>query len=180
VAPLLPTNPARQTQPAAQLVALAEQVHGLLRERGATVATAESLTGGQLAAALTAVPGASATYLGGVVSYATAVKQSVLGVPQAVVDGPGVISPECALAMARGVVALTGADFALSTTGVAGPDLQEGHPPGTVHVGVVAPGGATALSLELVGDRAGITGRTCQEALAALADILQREDWRLG
>jgi PncC family amidohydrolase len=155
-------------------------VHALLRERGETIATAESLTGGQLAAALTAVPGASATYLGGVVSYATSVKESVLGVPRAVVDGPGVISPECALAMAYGVVALTGASCALSTTGVAGPDRQEGHPPGTVHVGLVVPGASTALSLELVGDRAAITARTCQEALAALVDVLRREDWPLG
>ena len=147
-------------------------VHRLLRERGATVATAESLTGGRLAAALTAVAGASATYVGGVVSYATSVKQAVLGVPAAVVDGPGVISPECALAMARGVVALTGATYGVSTTGVAGPDGQEGHPPGTVHVAVVGPQGAATLALELVGDRAAITDRSVREALSALSGAI--------
>ena len=150
----------------------ADRVHALLRERDATVATAESLTGGQLAAALTAVPGASATYVGGVVAYATSVKQEVLGVPDAVVSGPGVISSECALAMARGVVALTGATYGVSTTGVAGPDRQEGHPPGVVHLGLVGPGVASAVALELVGDRATITRRTVEEALTALADLL--------
>ena len=147
-------------------------MHALLRERSATVATAESLTGGRLAAALTAVPGASATYVGGVVAYATSLKQDVLGVSPALVAAHGVVSSECALAMARGAVVLTGATYAVSTTGVAGPDPQEGHPPGTVHVGLVGPNVATALALELVGSRLAICERTCEEALSALADIL--------
>jgi nicotinamide-nucleotide amidase len=150
----------------------AERVHALLRARPATVATAESLTGGRLAAALTAVPGASNTYVGGVVAYATSVKEHVLGVPPELVAAHGVISSECALAMARGVVAVTGATYAISTTGVAGPDRQEGQPPGTVHVGLVGPDVATALALELVGSRLAICERTCEEALSALADIL--------
>ena len=136
----------------------AERVLALLQERGETVATAESLTGGRLAAALTAVPGASRSFLGGVVAYATSVKQEVLGVPAAVVERHGVISAECALAMARGAVALTGAAWGIGTTGVAGPDPQEGHAPGTVHVGLVGPGVATALALELVGGRDGDPG----------------------
>ena len=151
---------------------MAERVHALLRERSATVATAESLTGGRLAAALTAVPGASQTYVGGVVAYATSMKQDVLGVPREVLAMHGVVSSECAVAMARGVVAVTGAAYAVSTTGVAGPDPQDGHPPGTVHVGLVGPGVATALALELVGSRLTICDRTCEEALSALADIL--------
>ena len=151
---------------------LAERVHGLLRERSASVATAESLTGGRLAAALTAVPGASRTYVGGVVTYATSMKLDVLRVPPGLVAKHGVVSSECALAMARGVAGLTGATYALSTTGVAGPDPQEGHPPGTVHVGMVGPELATALALELVGNRLVICERTCDEALSALADIL--------
>ena len=81
----------------------AAPVHELLLERGATVATAESLNGGQLSARLTAAPGASDTFLGGVVSYATELKVEVLGVPEAVVTTHGVISAECAIAMARGV-----------------------------------------------------------------------------
>ena len=151
---------------------MAERVHALLRERSARVATAESLTGGRLAAALTAVPGASQTYVGGVVTYATSMKLDVLGVPPGLVATHGVISSECALAMARGAAGLTGATYAVSTTGVAGPDPQEGHPAGTVHVGMVGPGLATTLALELVGNRLVICDRTCEEALSALADIL--------
>jgi nicotinamide-nucleotide amidase len=162
----------------------AAQVLALLQDRGETVATAESLTGGRLAAALTAVPGASKSFAGGVVAYATSVKESVLGVPAALVERHGVISAECALAMARGAATVTGATWGIGTTGVAGPDLQEGHPPGTVHVGLVGPGVSTALALELVGDRAAIQERTCLEALSALADMLTldgaREEGALG
>jgi PncC family amidohydrolase len=150
----------------------AARVHALLQQRGETVATAESLTGGRLAAALTAVPGASRSYVGGVVAYATAVKEGLLGVPEGLVAEYGVISAECALAMARGAAILTGAAWAVATTGVAGPDRQEGHPPGTVHVGLVGPSVSTALALELVGGREAIQDRTCQEALSALAGML--------
>jgi nicotinamide-nucleotide amidase len=152
------------------------RVQELLLERAETVATAESLTGGRLAARLTDAPGASKTYLGGVVAYATSVKQAVLGVPEGVVEQYGVISAECALAMARGAIAVTGATWGIGTTGVAGPEEQEGHPPGTVHVGVVGPSVSTALALELVGDRAAIQDRTCREALSALAGMLSRPD----
>lgn len=141
---------------------------------GGTLATAESLTGGQLAAAITAVPGASAVYLGGVVSYATAVKTGVLGVPESLVAAYGVISPECALAMARGVAALTGASYAVATTGVAGPEAQEDQPAGTVHVALLTPTGHRLLALHLQGDRAGIQASTCREALTALGDLISR------
>jgi nicotinamide-nucleotide amidase len=151
---------------------LAARVHALLQERGETVATAESLTGGRLAAALTGVPGASNSYVGGVVAYATSVKQDLLGVPAALVERYGVISAECALAMARGAAGVTGAAWGIGTTGVAGPDGQDGHPPGTVHVGLVGPGVSTALALELVGGREAIQDRTCVEALSALEGML--------
>ena len=150
----------------------AARVLALLQERGETLATAESLTGGRLAAALTGVPGASRSYVGGVVAYATSVKQVLLGVPEDLVERYGVISAECALAMARGVAYVTRATWGIATTGVAGPDRQEGHPPGTVHVGLVGPGVATALALELPGDRAAVQDRTCAEALSALAASL--------
>lgn len=164
------------------LTGLAADVLELLRSNGETLATAESLTGGQLAAALTRVPGASAVYRGGVVSYATEVKVSVLGVPQEVVDTDGVISPACALAMATGAARVTGASYAVSTTGVAGPDLQEGHPAGTVHVAFVTPGlpGGRALGLHLDGDRAEIQDQTCRAALSALRAILIGEEEALG
>jgi PncC family amidohydrolase len=159
-------------------VETAARVHELLQARGQTVATAESLTGGRLAAALTAVPGASRSYVGGVVAYATSVKEGLLGVPAALVAEHGVISSECALAMARGAAAVTGATWGIGTTGVAGPDRQEGHPPGTVHVGLVGPGVATALALELVGGREAIQERTCAEALSALAGMLSTDATR--
>lgn len=154
----------------------AARVHDLLREQDATLATAESLTGGRLAAALTAVPGASATYVGGVVSYATDVKVEVLGVPRAVVEQHGVVSAECALAMARGVQRVLGASHAVATTGVAGPDTQEGKPVGTVYVAVVGAGSeeGSVAALELTGDRASIVDQTCGHALDALGALLER------
>src|SRR5215218_4795064 len=103
-----------------------KRVHLLLRASGSTIATAESLTGGRLAVALTDVPGASESYLGGVVTYATELKKSILDVDGELIDEHGVISAECATAMASGVRAHTGATFGLATTGVAGPSDQEG------------------------------------------------------
>ena len=148
----------------------------LLVSRGATLATAESLTGGRLAARITAVPGASRAYVGGVVAYATEVKQDLLGVPDPVLARHGVVSAECARAMAEGARRLLGASHALATTGVAGPDLQEGKPAGTVFVGVAGPAGTSVVALELRGDREGIQERTCDEALAALGGILHGEE----
>ncbi len=144
----------------------------LLRTRRETLAVAESLTGGRLAAAVTAVPGASAVFLGGVVAYATSLKTSVLGVPHQVVAEHGVVSAECARAMAVGVRDLTGASYALSTTGVAGPDTQEGHPVGTVFVGLAGPGGTRVAALRLTGDRLAIADGTVQAAVGALIDFL--------
>jgi nicotinamide-nucleotide amidase len=161
----------RRTTPAE----VAAEALALLGTAGATLATAESLTGGRLAAAVTAVPGASAAYLGGVVSYATELKESLLGVPVAVVEQYGVVSGECARAMAAGCRAATGATYALATTGVAGPDVQEGKPVGTVYVGLSGPDGETVLTMELVGDRRRIQDRACREALSALCGILRRE-----
>jgi PncC family amidohydrolase len=151
-----------------EAVDLAAQVHAELLRRGLTIGVAESLTGGDLCGALTAAPGASATVLGGVVSYATPVKQQVLGVPEAVVESHGVVSAECAEAMAAGARRLLGADWALATTGVAGPDSQEGKPVGTVFVGIAGPSSVRSLSLLLSGDRREIREQTCAEALKGL------------
>jgi nicotinamide-nucleotide amidase len=155
-------------------------VHGLLLEREQTVATAESLTGGRLGMLLTETPGSSATYVGGVVAYATDLKVSLLGVPESVVETRGVISAECAAAMARGARRLTGATFGLGTTGVAGPDRQEGKPAGTVFVAVAGPEDESVLALELTGSRYEIRDRCCAEALSALADILRGKKPALG
>ena len=154
----------------------ADQLVDLLRAGGATLATAESLTGGRLAAAVTAVPGASAAYVGGVVAYATRVKQDLLGVPDAVLAGHGVVSAECARAMADGVRTALDATWGLSTTGVAGPDRQEGHPVGTVFVGVSGPSGSSAVALSLSGDRAEVQDRTVAEAIATLVWKLRGEE----
>ncbi|MFZ2510001.1 MAG: CinA family protein, partial [Gordonia sp. (in: high G+C Gram-positive bacteria)] len=156
----------------AAVVALAAEVHRLLKDRGQTVGTAESLTGGSLAAALTAVPGASASYVGGVVSYATAVKEAVLRVPGALISAEGVISAACAEAMADGCRELLGSDFALATTGVAGPTEQEGRPVGTVYVGLASSARTVSVGLHLTGDRAVIVASTCVAALRLLAEAL--------
>ena len=114
----------------------------LLKERGLTLATAESCTGGLVAQRITALPGASQVYRGGVVSYWSAVKAEVLGVPQALLDQFGAVSPEVAKAMAQGAKAMTGAELAVSVTGVAGPDSDErGNPVGLVYLGLATPDG---------------------------------------
>ena len=139
----------------------------------ATRATAASLTGGRLAAVVTAVPGASVSYVGGFVTYATALKESLLGVPHELVEQYGVVSAECAQAMAQGCRRATGATYAVATTGVAGPDSQEGKPVGTVYVGIAGPEGVSVLTLELVGDRHQIQDRACREAVSALGEMLR-------
>lgn len=114
----------------------------LLKERGWTFATAESCTGGRVAERITALPGASAVYRGGVVSYWTSVKADVLGVPQETLDTYGAVSEETARAMAEGARRVTGADIAVSVTGVAGPDPDErGTPVGVVYIGLATPEG---------------------------------------
>jgi nicotinamide-nucleotide amidase len=120
-----------------------------LIQRGWTLAVAESLTGGMVASRIVSVPGASGWFRGGVVSYATEVKQRVLGVP----DGP-VVSAEAASAMATGVRELLGADVGLSVTGVAGPDEQDGRAVGTVFSGIAVPDGNVHVAeSKLPGDR---------------------------
>ncbi|HEY8480138.1 MAG TPA: CinA family nicotinamide mononucleotide deamidase-related protein, partial [Spirillospora sp.] len=115
-------------------------VHRLLGERAETVATAESLTGGLIGAELTQAPGASATYAGGVVTYATEVKQRALGVPAELLAEHGAVHPDVAAAMATGVRDALGATYGLAVTGVAGPDPQDGRPVGTVYIAVSGPG----------------------------------------
>lgn len=151
-----------------------------LEDAGASLATAESLTGGRLAARVTSVSGASRVFLGGVVAYAPAVKETVLGVPPDLVLRHGVVSAECARAMAQGVRALTGATYAVSTTGVAGPDAQEGQPVGRVYVGLAGPAGVRAVELTLTGSRAEIQEATCAAALALLVTHLRQEETGVG
>jgi nicotinamide-nucleotide amidase len=139
-----------------------------LADEGRTLATAESLTGGGVGAALTAVPGSSRSYVGGVVSYATRVKVELLHVPAALVEEHGVVSEQCARAMAQGVRRLLGADVGVATTGVAGPERQDGQPAGRVFVSVADASGEEVIELGLKGGREAVRASAVEAALQLL------------
>ncbi|MFC8917337.1 CinA family protein [Streptomyces sp. NPDC047821] len=149
----------------------------LLAESDQTVAVAESLTGGLVAAELTSVPGASKSFLGSVTAYATALKHDLLGVDAALLARRGAVDPDVALQMAAGVRARLGAGWGIATTGVAGPDPQDGQPVGTVYVAVCGPvggplGAGKVAALRLNGDRAEIRRESVRSVLELLADQL--------
>jgi nicotinamide-nucleotide amidase len=125
----------------------------MLRERRETVGVAESLTGGLLGATLTQSPGASDVFRGGIVAYATDLKGALLGVSEQLLSDEGAVSAQVAAAMAAGVRERLGTTYGLALTGVAGPSEQEGHPVGTVHMGLAAPDGVTTRSLRIPADR---------------------------
>jgi len=137
----------------------------MLRDKGLTLGIAESLTGGLMGARFTAVPGASDVFRGGVVSYASDVKFSLLGVP----EGP-VVTAQAAQAMAEGARRALGADVGLATTGVAGPAEQEGQPVGTVFLGLAMDGGCEAQQVKLPGDRL----RIRQYAVISAVNLLRK------
>lgn len=159
--------------------AAARELVTALVERGLHVACAESLTGGQLTAALVDVPGASATVRGGIVAYDTAIKRSVVGVDADLLTRVGAVHPEVARQLAtrvRHVLAVDGVDaeIGIATTGVAGPDGQDGQPVGRVFIGVAVGDDVTAIGLDLDGDRATIRAGAVDAALdAALAAIVR-------
>ena len=152
--------------------AVAREVHELLLQRQQTLAVAESLTGGALGAAITAVPGVSATFRGGVTAYATELKALLLGVDADLLAQRGPVDAEVAAAMADGVRARLAATYGLATTGVAGPDPQDGRPPGEVHVAVAGPDGVRAVRLDLAGGRAEVRAAGVHAALVLLRDTL--------
>lgn len=160
------------TQKAARGNDLALAVHESLLRRGATLAVAESLTGGGLGAALTRVPGASATFRGGVIAYATELKSSLLGVDPALLARVGAVDPEVARRMAQGARDRLGATYGLATTGVAGPDPQDGHPPGEVHLALAGPAGVVAVRVVLRGDRDQVRAEAVRRALVLTRDHL--------
>jgi nicotinamide-nucleotide amidase len=138
----------------------------LLRERGLTLATAESCTGGLVSARLTDVPGSSAVFVGGIVAYADEVKAAHLGVPEEVLREHGAVSAQSAAAMARGARERLGADVAVSVTGVAGPDGgTEEKPVGLVFLHASGPMGEKQLRLDFPADRPTIRGRATVAAL---------------
>jgi len=146
-----------------------------LRRVGATLATAESLTGGLVGALLTSVPGASASYLGGVISYATRLKATLAGVTESTLTARGPVAERTAAEMASGVAIRCSADWGVAVTGVAGPEPQDGHPVGQVFVGLARPatGWSSVRELRMVGDRAAIRHQTAVAALALLAETLR-------
>jgi nicotinamide-nucleotide amidase len=181
-------------------VELAAAALDLLIARGQTVAVAESLTGGLVAAALTSVPGSSAAFRGGVVAYATELKTALLGVPADLLARHGPVHEAVAAAMASGVRASLGATFGLATTGVAGPGPADGHQAGTVFVAVAGPagpagaagasgasgaagglGGPSPLAgirgsgLRLAGGRAEVRAEAVRGVLSLLLSALQEE-----
>ncbi|GGZ36193.1 CinA family protein [Streptomyces poonensis] len=161
----------------------AADVLRLLTARGETLAVAESLTGGLVAAEITATPGASQAFRGSVTAYATALKRELLGVDGTLLATRGAVDPQVAAQMAAGVRKALGADWGIATTGVAGPDPQDGQPVGTVFVAVDGPadtdsggrGGGKVSSLRLNGDRAEIRRESVRSVLALLLTELAGE-----
>jgi nicotinamide-nucleotide amidase len=154
---------------------LAEEAVAALRSAGATVATAESLTGGLVCATLVTVPGASDVVRGGVVAYAAEVKTTALGVDAGLIAERGTVDAAVAVAMAVGTRDRLGATYGVSTTGVAGPDASEGKPPGTVHVAIAGPDEVESTLLALSGDRDEIRRGTVDALLSMLVARLGEE-----
>lgn len=150
----------------------AAEVVAALRGRGLTLATAESLTGGLVAAEIVGVPGASDVYAGGIVAYATRLKHELLGVDAGLLEREGAIHPLVAEQMAAGVRARTGADAGVATTGAAGPDPQDGHPPGDVWIAIATADGVVSRHLALAGDRPAIRHGTVDAVLALIAETV--------
>jgi nicotinamide-nucleotide amidase len=151
---------------------MAEQAVTGAIDRGLTVATAESLTAGMVAAVLADTPGASGMLQGGVVSYQNSVKADVLGVPRDLLDAVGSVDGQIAAAMAAGARRICGADIGVSTTGVAGPEPHDGKEVGTVFVGLATADGAKSYAYDFEGSRPEIRSLACAAALERLLEAL--------
>jgi nicotinamide-nucleotide amidase len=150
-------------------LARAAALLALLQGRGLTLATAESCTGGLIAAALTSVPGSSATVLAGFVTYSNEAKAAMLGVDPALIAEVGAVSEPVARAMAEGALARSGADLAVSVTGIAGPGgATPGKPVGLVHLAVATRGLTLAERHVFPGDRAAVRAASVEAAFALL------------
>ena len=151
-----------------------DQLATALLARRQTLATAESCTGGLVGAALTGLPGCSAWYLGGVVAYANELKIRLLGVPAEILAANGAVSLETARAMAAGARAATGADFAVSVTGIAGPaGGTKEKPVGLAYIGVAAPHGTAAFRHRFSGSRADVRVAAVEAALRHLLAAIE-------
>lgn len=147
----------------------------VLKTHGKTLSTAESCTGGEIAHLVTTVPGSSSYFLGSVISYAVSVKETLLGVPRETIEKHGVVSSEVAAAMAEGVRKVTGSDYAVSTTGLAGPGGDERNPEGTVWVGVATPLGVKTRKFQYRSDRIRNIERFAASALHFLLSEINSE-----
>ncbi|MDU5761906.1 MAG: CinA family protein [Schaalia odontolytica] len=151
-----------------------------LTQRGLTIATAESLTGGGLVARLVDVPGASHVVRGGACTYAVDTKASVLGVSESQLAATGPVNEQVARQMARGARELFRADIGVSTTGVAGPGPADGFPAGTVHVACAHPAGEEHRFLNLDGERAAVRAGAIDAAIALVRDVLDFAGAQVG
>ena len=151
---------------------LAEEAVSAAIASGLTVATAESLTAGMVAAVLADTPGASGMLQGGVVSYQNSVKTGVLGVPRDLLDSVGAVDGRVAEAMAEGARRLCGADIGVSTTGVAGPEPHAGKDVGSVYIGIATTAGSASYGYSFDGSRPEIRGQACAAALERLLEAL--------
>ena len=153
---------------------VAETLVGLLIARDLTIGTAESLTGGLVAAALASVPGVSAVLRGGIIAYAADLKTALLGV-HGLIGRVGTVHEDVAVAMAQGARATLGTSIGIGTTGVAGPDPADGHQAGTVHIAVAMPERTVHEALALAGGRAAVRLGTVDRVLRLLTGMLMEE-----
>ncbi|MCS4484236.1 CinA family protein [Gleimia sp. 6138-11-ORH1] len=155
-----------------KLETTAAQVVTYLNKLPETIATAESLTGGLLSGVLTSVPGASGCFQGGVTSYATSIKAKILGVEPELLETKGAVDPEVAKQMAQNVRELFCTDWAISTTGVAGPEPQDGKEVGTVYIAVANENQTYVKACSFTGSRAEIRYATVAAALEYFQNIV--------
>jgi nicotinamide-nucleotide amidase len=162
---------------ASEDITIEQQIVRMLKERGQKLAVAESCSGGLLSDMLTAIPGSSAAFAGGIVCYSNELKHKLLGVPMEQLEGPsapGAISEQTARTLAEQLLVRVTADYGISVTGVAGPDESEGKPVGTVYVGLAVRGGQTTVfPLQLSGNRESIKLRSAKSALYQLWKLLK-------
>ena len=151
----------------------AEIVVSLLKKKGKTLCLAESITGGGLASAITDIAGSSEIFLGGFVTYSEKSKLKFLEIPKRLITKHTVVSEEVAIDMANSIREQFGADYAISTTGVAGPGSAYGQKAGTVWVAIADRKNCVAIALDISGDRATVRNSTIESALAAFSRILR-------
>lgn len=151
---------------------LSETIVKTLMLRGETISTAESITGGLIGGAITAVPGSSEVFIGGVISYSNQMKKDELGITAANIKKVGVVSEAIAVAMALAIKKRTKSTWAISSTGVAGPGPVDGIPAGTVWIGIAGPKSAQGIELSIAGKREIVRLGAVESALGAFERIL--------